>query len=246
MKFVLTPHIPTARVTHLFANKNITAKIKSSLQNLGITPVYLSPSRFIDEPVASHPDMLALHKSANRWAFYESVYTDNKAKIDSLGLDVTLVPDSSSRGYPSEAGLNILSLGNNIFAGKTASEFFPGENFNFIKVNQGYAKCSVCVVGENAAITADKGLHTAMTAAKIDSLLISPGNIAIEKYSCGFIGGAAALIDAKTLAISGTIDHHPDKNSIEKFCRDRGVGIIYLSDERVFDYGGFLPILQRN
>ena len=77
--------------------------------------------------------------------------------------------------------------------------------YDMISVNQGYAKCSVCVVSENALITSDKSIAQAAAAKGIDVLTIEPGHIELcERYG-GFIGGSAFLADKQTLAFAGDV-----------------------------------------
>jgi len=58
-----------------------------------------------------------------------------------------------------------------------------------IPVKQGYAKCSLCIVSENAVITADEGLAYTLCRAGLDVLKIIPGCIRLPGYGYGFIGG---------------------------------------------------------
>ena len=80
------------------------------------------------------------------------------------------------------------------------------EELGLIRVNvsQGYAKCSTCVVGEDAIITYDRGIAKAADAAGMDVLVIEPGHVDLPGYDTGFIGGASGLVtDLRTHA-----DHH--------------------------------------
>ena len=45
--------------------------------------------------------------------------------------------------------------------------------YEIINVKQGYAKCSICVVSDNAIITADKGIAKAAIQNRIDVLEIT-------------------------------------------------------------------------
>ena len=86
-----------------------------------------------------------------------------------------------------------------------------------LEVQQGYTKCSICVVSENAIITSDIGIHCKAKESGIDSLLISPGYIDLPGYKYGFIGGASFKISDNVIAFTGSLDSHPDKDNIEHF-----------------------------
>ena len=79
-----------------------------------------------------------------------------------------------------------------------------------IPVKQGYAKCSLCIVSENAVITADEGLAYTLCRAGLDVLKIIPGCIRLPGYGYGFIGGCCGKLDAATMAFAGDPLTHPD------------------------------------
>ena len=72
----------------------------------------------------------------------------------------------------------------------------------------------------------------------MDVLQIRPGHIALEGYDYGFIGGASFLLDSNTLAFTGHLDVHPDRDRILDFLRQHGVSAVFLTESPVFDIGG--------
>jgi hypothetical protein len=111
-----------------------------------------------------------------------------------------------------------------------------------VPVKQGYTKCSTCVVGENAIITADASIANAALANSVETLLIRSGHIALPGFDYGFIGGAAGLIDNSLLAVCGKLASHPDSGAIRAFCTARCVNIVELADRPLIDIGGIVTL----
>ena len=101
---------------------------------------------------------------------------------------------------------------------------------------QGYTKCSVCVVSDNAIITADRAIATACAAVGIDVLTVSEGHISLPPYNFGFIGGASCAC-GDNVYFCGSLDTHPDGESIKEFCKNHGKLAVSLSDGELQDVG---------
>ena len=78
-----------------------------------------------------------------------------------------------------------------------------------------------------------------------DVLLISPGHIELKNEKYGFIGGATGHLDKKTMILSGHLDNHPDKSNIEKFIKDKGIEILYISKEPIRDLGTIICLKSK-
>ena len=112
------------------------------------------------------------------------------------------------------------------------------QKYKIVNVNQGYTKCSVCKVSENAIITADQSIAKAAQAMGIDVLPICEGYISLPPFKHGFIGGASGLCNGlKTLYFCGNINLHKDADAIKAFCKNHNREIVSLSDEVLFDVG---------
>ena len=68
-----------------------------------------------------------------------------------------------------------------------------------ISSRQGYSRCSVCVVSDNAIITADEGICRSAEAHGVDVLKIRPGYIDPPGFDYGFIGGQASKFQTQSL-----------------------------------------------
>ena len=107
---------------------------------------------------------------------------------------------------------------------------------NVIHTNQGYTKCSVAVVSENAVITADKSIGSACRSFGIDVLTVCEGHVSLPPYDYGFIGGASGIKD-DNVYFCGSLDRHPDGERIKEFSEKHGKAAISLSDGGLQDVG---------
>ncbi len=146
--------------------------------------------------------------------------------------------------YPRDAGLCVCRTGRyTIYNPRTVDpavlDILDGIP---VTVSQGYARCAAAIVDDHSIITADAGVSRAAKAAGMDVLDIAPGHIALEGFEYGFIGGASLKIRDDTLAFTGTLDKHPDRERIFRFLADHGQKHIFLTDGPIFDIGGAISV----
>ena len=123
--------------------------------------------------------------------------------------------------YPNNVLLNCLYLGNKLYGklsaiDETVLEYCEEKQIEMINVNQGYTRCSTLVVSDNAVITADPSVEKAMRKSGVEVLRISSGQIRLEGFDYGFIGGCSAKI-GNTIFFFGNIKSHSDYEIIKTF-----------------------------
>ena len=193
--------------------------------------------------VASHPDMLVFF-CGDSYITTSEYYKEAKdvfEKINSLGYRAILTDELPSADYPNDIIFNALPLGEYVFGLKKnlSRELVKlAESFGMdtVNVHQGYAKCSVCKVSENAIITADSGIAKAAGERGIDVLEIAAGHVRLDGYDCGFIGGASGT-DGENVYFCGNVLLHPDGKRIWEFCEKHKKDCVSLSNEPLFDVG---------
>jgi len=204
-------------------------------------PVFLPENRALPFPVSYHPDMLVF-RYGNRLITGKEYYDENRAVFDMIGCETTAACEKIGGKYPGDVALNAIAFGDTLIAKLDSVSEKIRELFSrSVNVSQGYAACSCCKVTENALITADTGIACAAKEAGIDVLLIRPGNIGIENYGYGFIGGASFLY-GDIVFFFGDIAGHPDGKKIITFIISHGVSPVSLSNSPLHDYGGAVVI----
>jgi len=241
-KLILTPNLPEKPVT-LAAAGNYP-EIISALEGIGINTISFESGILPDE-VSRHQDMLLCHIGQERLFLDPS---QDKAPLEKEGFSV-LTGDKIGDTYPLDVKLNIaVSKDFFIYNPKTADSTLIKELINTgkrgIPVKQGYTKCSLCFVTENAVITEDPSIYESLKNTDIHTLLISKGDIYLSDSHCGFFGGATGKTDKNTLAVTGSLQYHRDGEKIRDFCRSHGVEIKELTDGKIIDIGGILPLIS--
>lgn len=243
--FTVSPNLPQNRVSLvLMSGRN--RYLKNELEALGIRSI--DPGRLsgISGSECFHADMSICHIGGNRVFCAPNGDIKMKAALQEEGFEVLTTDNMITAQKPA---LNICISGNNVLCDtKTADNkiltALKNEGMNILHTNQRYTKCSAALVTENAVITSDSSIYELCRNNKIDVLRISYGNIILEGYSYGFIGGCCGLISKDTLAFSGNIAMHPDYNNIRSFAGNHGVEIISLSDSILCDVGGIIPLKE--
>lgn len=224
----------------IFVNEQFSKCIKK-ICKANVIP--LSPFDKLDAPVSAHADMLVFVLN-NKIFLYKEYYEANKGLFSHLldDYEFIMVEKQCGKKYPSDVALNVLRLGNTIFAkaDSIADEILAEiqkNKYELVNVNQGYTSCSTLALTENTIITADKGIaETALSVGK-DALLIEQGQIFLDGYNYGFIGGASFVIE-DTVYFMGDIKKHSDYIKIRDKIESLGMKIKSISLGDVCDFGG--------
>ena len=166
-----------------------------------------------------------------------------------LKFNIKNISDNPGNQYPDDVRLNCAVIGNKIICNtKTIAhevlEYAYEIGLTVINVNQGYSRCSICVVNENAIITDDISIFTAAQNFLDDVQFISKNSIRLDGYNYGFIGGCCGKIDKDKIAFNGSIESHDDYKLILDFLNRNKVECIELHNDRLTDIGGILPLTE--
>ncbi len=246
MKILKTPNLPKNKVSHVLISSDALIS-QNSLKKLDIIPILSNKCQLFDKPIQSHADMSFLHIKDNKCIVQES-NDELVKKITNIGFDVYKTKNKYSNVYPNDVGINFAIIGNYLIGrlksiDKTLLELCEEERFEIIDVNQGYSKCSICIIDENSIITEDESIYKALKN-KIDVLKIDSNSVILKGYNYGFLGGCAGLISKKTLAINGDIKTHKNYSNILNFITNRDVNFISLKSGYLEDIGSILPLIE--
>lgn len=244
MKFVDNPNLPNGRVVSVIAG-GLTEKSKNGLETLGVHVIELKPNLNVDSRICSHADLVFLHLGGGT-----AFYADEKGNLPTELKEMHIHRISAPLGakYPDDCPLNCAVIGKHIICNIDTADcgvlkYFSTNSYNIIGVKQGYTKCSVLPVSEDAMLTDDLSVYNSCRDV-FDTLYIEKGFVRLPGFDYGFIGGAGGKISNDTLAFTGSIDDLSVKKRIEGFCTVHGVECVYLSDEQIYDVGSLLPITE--
>ncbi len=225
--------------------------VLAALFSLGFELCVLPCHTRLAVPVASHADMLFFNADGKIFCPREYIKgkKELKKQLALRGYKVISCRTRLAERYPDDIAFNFATLGTRVVGradkmAKRMSKYLQKHGFELINVKQGYAKCSTVVLGESAAITADKHIAKAMQESGADVLKIlnSQSAVKLEGYDYGFLGGACGVFES-TVYFTGSLDQHPNGAEIKTFCQSHGFDIISLSQNQLTDIGGiiFLP-----
>lgn len=245
MKFC-TPNLPSGKVNQMFVSSILPQNISDELVSLGVAPIRLGKCQRIKSELAYHPDILLFNYKPGKWlAEYDNDYFPGNINMNEL---LTNVKYHIGNKYPADCVFNSFVIGKTVFCGFVNVGMYENidelADFSFVSFKQGYAKCSVIPVKENAFITSDKSIYKKLKEMKFDCLYVDSDCIRLNGYSNGFIGGCAGKVSKDLIVFTGNIELHKDYANIRDFCRNYGVEIYSLSTEPLYDYGGLLPISE--
>ncbi len=187
-------------------------------------------------------------KNYNQFSKPERLHADMQLlRINDRLFTIENCEKSLGERYPENVRLNCLLLGDCLYGKLSAVDdsvidYCIENGIEPVNVNQGYTRCSTLVVNENAVITSDKSIEKALKNNGADVLLITPGNIILEGFDYGFIGGASFTYGG-TVYFFGNIKEHPDYEMIKAFCEKYNSNIEILCEEMpLTDIGGAVLI----
>ncbi len=245
MKYVKMPNLPQGRVKSVAISCEAGEAIKK-LNSLGIECIKIQKDKRLPEPVNSHADIQLLHIGNNTVFCYSEHLCTVEAEQK---FNIINIEQKTGNKYPDDARLNCAIISDKIICNKNTVarevlEYAEKSGLTVIHVNQGYSRCSVCVVNENAIITDDKSLFTAAQNFFNDAQFISKNSILLKGYDYGFIGGCCGKIDKDLIAFNGAIESHTDYKLITDFLERNNVKCIELHNGRLTDIGGILPLTE--
>lgn len=192
-----------------------------------------------------HTDLQFLHYNKDT-VFVLKECTSLKENLKKYFPNVIEISKNIDKDYPNNVMLNCVVLNDKLICNsKTIADevlqMAIKDNLKIINANQGYTKCSTCIVNENAIITSDKSIYKSCRN-EMDVLLIRQGYIELPGTDYGFIGGSSFKYNRNTLVFTGNIKLHPDYESIKSFAQNYNVELLSLTENTMIDIGSIIPI----
>ena len=208
--------------------KDANRRIKEYIQIMGQDLELVETDGIVGKAISNHPDVFLCKMGIAEDApvFY--------APIESLGME-----------YPQDSTYNAACTGKYFIHNfkitapellKTAEDM----GMTMIDVKQGYAKCNIAILDENAIITSDEGIAEACEQyPDLKVLLIRPGFIRLDGFNTGFIGGATGRLGNEFI-FNGNLSKHPDFPRILEFVESRGLTPKWFPEYKLTDIGSIL------
>lgn len=223
-------------------DRNIHPKGAKILGDLGLHIIYSVENKKLSGGISTHPDMQLLPLENNTVLVAGQCYDYYLSKLSPFGVKVIKFDCDIFSPYPFDALLNAAPLFNKyLFVSKYSYEKLKGYfgGFTPVFVKQGYTKCSICSVAENALITSDMGIYTAANKLGVDVLYVNPLQIKLSGFSHGLFGGCTGLVDNNTMFINGSLE---GCDKVLGFLKKYGVRPVYSTEYELCDIGSVIII----
>lgn len=238
------PNLPQSTVS-LFAVAEGFDTLSNALKELGTELIYVKKDSVFELCESNHPDMHIHHLGGKKVMLYrEDEYLVKD--FQQRGFEVLCAAEEKCGKYPKSAAFNACRIGNLLLCNEKALDrnlrlYAEQNGIEIVPCRQGYARCSTCVVSENAVITSDLSVARSLKG-RVDVLEISKGQIKLGSTYDGFIGGCSSMIDKKTLAFFGDVTRHSDYINIKSFLENHSVSLFTLGSGLLTDVGTFIPL----
>ncbi len=247
--FIETPHLPEKNITLCVVDQAISWEKLSALQKRNIKCIPSFRHDGLPHGIDTHPDMTLCHLGGNQLIAEPQSHSYYQKILKPYGFQVHKGEQLLRGTYPYDIGYNVFLFqkklfGNLKYVDRVLLDLAGKAGYQLIHVNQGYTKCAVYPVAENAVITGDPGLFPTLTGHGIEVLLLQEKEIRLTGFSEGLIGGAGGKLHPGSAAFFGRVQQHPEFLKIQSFFEQHSVQAESLSDESLQDHGSLLPLLQ--
>ena len=223
-------------MTYVLVAENFPEKAAEKLKKYGEV-IRTKANKNVLKGLDTHPDILVHPLSSGDLV----VYRDNIEYYKEIFKDKNVIPSSSklSAKYPGDIHLNAFVFKNFFIhnlkhTDQVILDYYKNRGYDLVNIKQGYAKCS-CLVTHDFVITSDGGIYETLKDL-IPIYKIDHGQIKLQNFNYGFIGGASGVLDKK-IFFTGDFSHHSSYEEILKIINKYDYEIEILSKDPIEDFG---------
>lgn len=233
---------------YAFVDYRITDEEMANLLKLNLEVIKIPKCNKIYDAINGHPDIqmnILKNNTNNDLIIHKDISQNFRNILEEKRIKYIVSEKSLESSYPSDIILNALILKDYFIhtLAYTDENLFNSQKSKInVNVPQGYTKCSVLPINENALITSDKGIYKILNTYGFDILLLPPGDILLPSLNYGFIGGAGGMISPHKIAFFGELDQYKYGNQVKKFLLKHGVTPIYLRKGKLIDRGSLFVL----
>ncbi|MHC1721600.1 MAG: DUF6873 family GME fold protein [Aminipila sp.] len=211
----------------IYLSTNANKILQNYLEGQGHNLVLIQDTGLVYPEVATHPDIYMCKLGAEPEA---SVFHEENQLC--LGYK-----------YPENVKYNAVCMGNYFIhnLNHTAPALFDKiqqTGYKTIHVKQGYTKCNMVILNNQAAITSDEGIYK-FVSKYLDVFLIKPGYVKLGNFPYGFLGGASGRV-GNEIIFNGNLELHPDYKKISDFITLQNLKIKYFKEYPLEDIGSII------
>ena len=223
-------------MTYILVAENFPEEAAEKLKSYGKV-VRTRANKNLLRGLDTHPDILVhplpsgeIVVDRDNFEYYKKIFPDKK-----------ILPSHSilSKEYPKDVPQNAFTFKNYFihklkFTDKVLLDYYKNSGYEMIDIKQGYGKCS-SLVTEDFIITSDGGIYESLRDF-IPIYKIKHGEIRLQNFNYGFIGGATGVL-GKKIFFTGDFSHHSSHEEILKIIKKYNYEIEILSKDQIEDFG---------
>ena len=219
----------------------------NSLKNMNYDVIKVPRANNLYSAIDGHVDIQfnILSKKNKTIIINKDINNDFKKLLDEKGIKYINSFSSLHEKYPNNVLLNAYITENYLIHNLKYSDkelLNYCKNKKHINIKQGYSKCSILPIREDAIITNDAGIHKALVKENFDVLLIPFGDIELPGLNYGFIGGVGGMISDDCMAFFGSLEHYAFGTMVKEFLYKYDIKPLYLRNSKLFDRGSLLVL----
>lgn len=242
----------------IIADGRMPEEAKKKLKKIG-NVIFLNPTSLTYDSISSHPDIFFFQDKESL------IYAPNAPKkwikeLKKRKIRLTEGKKEVGMKYPETVPYNAVGIGDLLIHNtKYTDPKILSLYEKHISVNQGYTRCNLLALSENAFITSDEAIsrellvnsqqtqghrvaesqgqcqsQSQQPTAKI--LHIDPKQIKLEGQKNGFFPGCCGVWK-NNLIVCGSTRHLKEKEALDKFLQDNNFNLIELYDGELIDVG---------
>jgi hypothetical protein len=247
--FIKYPNLPKKNVSLALVDGRLPIELEKNLVNKGIRLIKTKKIKELYDAISYHPDIMLCHVGDDEIVAAPNVSESIIYSLENEGFKIIMGKKTLGRNYPLDIPYNVAVFGKYaVCSMKNTDEVLLDvlmrRGYTIINVKQGYAKCSISIINDNAIVTSDCGIHNILSENNIKSLPITPGNIELFEMNYGFIGGASGGISSSDIAFLGDVNLHPDSIKICNFLNENNKRPTSLGKSTMVDLGTIIPLKE--
>ncbi|MBE6049368.1 MAG: hypothetical protein E7214_01565 [Clostridium sp.] len=230
-----------------FVDYRTTKEELNNIEKHNLNPIIVPKTDKVYDAIDGHVDIQlnVISKKEKLVIVQKDIQHNFLRTLEENDINYILSSSSLNSKYPKDIILNALILkdyfihnldftDNNLLATQISKKK--------INVKQGYTKCSVLPIANNAFITSDKKIYKALLNIDMDVLLVPPGDILLHTLNYGFIGGVGGLISPNKIGLFGELKNYLYADYVYDFLYKYDVEPIALRKGKLIDRGSLLTL----
>lgn len=225
----------------IIASSFMPEEAKRNLSEMGEV-VWLEPNDAVYPSISTHPDIFFFQYDSDKLVFAPDTKSEYVAALHKAGIKMTKGKSHLSNAHPETVHYNACATRNILIhnlkhTDSRIFDIFKGKQK--VNVKQGYTRCNLLALNENAFITSDQGIKEELLRQGFEVLYINPHQIRLDGHEYGFFPGCCGVW-RNQLVVCGNTEILKEKKELDMFLKRNNFTIKELYNGELVDVGSIL------